>query len=210
MTLTTISLPRPAFPLTAALWLMTACQPSADVPTGEPDAKVASAVMAHDHAGSNAKLNSAQLKVIAQVRQATARFHDVEEAIRAGYVVQFPAGCAASAAGAQGFHYLNPTLAADAVVDPLAPELLMYEPAPNGRLELVGVDYVIPYSVRLRSTMPKPTVLGVDMLNNDPLSVWALHIWSRRPNADGMFAAWNRDVSCRHAAIARLPELPQQ
>jgi hypothetical protein len=30
--------------------------------------------------------------VIAQVRAATARFHDVEEAVRAGYVVQYPAG----------------------------------------------------------------------------------------------------------------------
>ncbi len=203
------SLPRAAFPLTAALLLATACQPSGDVPTAQPDARVATAAMAHDHAGNSATPTSEQLKVIAKVRQATARFHDVEEAIRAGYVVQFPAGCAASPAGAQGFHYLNPTLAADAVIDPLTPELLMYEPSPDGRLELVGVDYVIAYSTLPAKTMPKPTVLGVDMMNNDPLGVWALHIWSRRPNAAGMFAAWNAKVSCAHAAVAKLPELPQ-
>jgi hypothetical protein len=85
------------------------------------------------------------------------------------------------------------------VIDPLTPELLMYEPGPNGQLELVGVDYVIKYSTLPANTLPKPTLLGVDMMNNDPLSVWALHIWSRRPNSNGMFAAWNPDVSCANA-----------
>ena len=152
---------------------------------------------------------SAQLAVIAQVRAATARFHDVEEAVRAGYTVQYPAGCAASASGAQGYHYLNPALAADAIIDPLTPELLMYEPAPNGRLELVGVDYVIKYSTLPANSIPTPTVLGVDMMHNDPLGVWALHIWSRRPNTSGMFAAWNPDVSCASQNVAKLPQLPQ-
>ncbi|MES3035608.1 MAG: hypothetical protein V4813_16520 [Gemmatimonadota bacterium] len=208
MTPSIFSLPRAVLPMAAAVLLVTACQTATDEPTGGPTTRVATAA-GHDHAGSNAALTSDRMHAIAKVREATARFHDVEEAIRAGYVVQFPAGCAASPDGAQGFHYLNPVLAADAVIDPLTPELLMYEPSPAGRLELVGVDYVIPYSVLPANTRPKPTVLGVDMMNNDPLGVWALHIWSRRPNAAGMFAAWNAKVSCEHAAVAKLPELPQ-
>ena len=195
--------------LAAASLLLAACQESSTVPADAPQSLTdASAAHAHAGAGADVKLTNDQLKVIAQVRAATARFHDVEEAVRAGYVVQYPAGCATSPSGTQGFHYLNPTLAADAVIDPLTPELLMYEPAPNGRLELVGVDYVIKYSTLPANTLPKPTVLGVDMMNNDPLAVWALHIWSRRPNPSGMFAAWSPDVSCTYASIARLPQLP--
>jgi len=188
---------------------VTACQSADTVPTGSQQALVTTSV-AHAHPGSDAEVTSDQRKVIAKVRQATARFHDVEAAVLAGYVVQFPAGCAVSPDGAQGYHYLNPTLAADAVVDPLTPELLMYEPAPNGRLQLVGVDYVIPYTKLPRSAFPKPMLpgVGVEMMNNDGLAVWALHIWSRRPNPKGMFAAWNPKVSCQYQSVARLPLLP--
>jgi hypothetical protein len=194
--------------LAAAGALLVACQPSSTVPANGAQSLVDASAQ-HSHAGGDVKLTSDQLNVIAQVRAATARFHDVEEAVRAGYVVQYPAGCATSPSGTQGFHYLNPTLASDAVIDPLAPELLMYEPGPQGQLELVGVDYVIKYSTLPANTLPKPTVLGVDMMNNNPLEVWALHIWSRRPNPSGMFAAWNPNVSCANAGIAKLPQLPQ-
>ena len=85
----------------------------------------------------------------------------------------------------------------------------MYEPGPSGRLELVGVVYVIKYFTLVRSTMPKPTVLGIDMMQTDGLNVWAAHIWSRRPNPSGMFAAWNPKVSCKFADDAQLPVLPQ-
>ncbi|MCY7298528.1 MAG: hypothetical protein LH616_04880, partial [Ilumatobacteraceae bacterium] len=156
MTPPRLALPRAVIPFTAALLLATACQPSADVPTSGPDARVTTAAMTHEHAGSNAKLSSEQLKVIAQVRHATARFHDVEQAVRAGYVVQFPTGSAASPAGAQVFHHLNPVLASDAVIDPLTPELLMYEPSASGRLELVGVDYVIRTPSCRRTRCPSP------------------------------------------------------
>lgn len=197
--------------LAAAALCLTACQPSSTVPADSPPSSTtasATASASHAHEADDAPLTSEQSKVIAKVRAATARFHDVEEAVRAGYVLQYPAGCATSPSGAQGFHYLNPTLASDAVLDPLTPELLMYEPAPNGRLQLVGVDYVIKYSTLPANTLPKPTLLGVPMMNNDPLAVWALHIWSRRPNPSGMFAAWNPDVSCKYESLAKLPQLP--
>ena len=192
----------------AAVGVLTACGAADTTPTDSPQTRVAM-LAAHSHPGTNAELTPERLEVIAQLRQVTAQFHDVHAAVRAGYVVQFPAGCAASNAGAQGFHYLNPVLADDAVINPLTPELLMYEPGPSGRLELVGVDYVIKYSTLPRSTMPKPTVLGIDMMQNDGLNVWALHIWSRRPNPSGMFAAWNPKVSCKFAEDAQLPLLPQ-
>lgn len=167
--------------------------------TNAPEAPV-SAALADGHAdharANNGDLTPAQLQAIAQVRQATAQFHDTAAARKAGYTDQYPPGCAVSpnGEGAQAYHYLNPGLV-DATVELLRPELLMYEPQPNGKLVLIGVDYVVP----LAASAQPPTLLGVPFMRNEPLGVWALHIWSWRPNPSGMFAAWNPKVSCEHA-----------
>lgn len=175
---------------------LTAC--STTDPKAPATAAVATAADGHaDHArANNGELTAAQLQAIAQVRQATTRFHDIAAAKAAGYTDQYPPGCAVSPAGegAQAFHYLNPGLV-DANVELLRPELLMYEPQPNGKLVLIGVDYVVP----LAASAEPPTLLGVPFMRNEPLGVWALHIWSWRPNPSGMFAAWNPKVSCQHA-----------
>ncbi len=149
---------------------------------------------AHDHADGD--LTEAQVQGIAQVRSATARFQTIAAAQQAGYTSQYPAGCAQSPEGAQAFHYLNPALA-DSVVELLRPELFMYEPQADGSMRLVGVDYVVPFTA-WKSDAP-PTLLGVPFMRNEPLGVWALHIWAWRDNPTGMFAAWNPAVSCRHA-----------
>ena len=87
-------------------------------PVAPPTAVSASA--AHSGHASSAhndgeKLTSDQLKAIAAVRKATTQFHDLDAAIAAKYSVQYPAGCAESADGAQGFHYLNEGLVDDKV-----------------------------------------------------------------------------------------------
>ena len=79
----------------------------------------------------------------------------------------------------------------------LKPELVMYEPQPGGGMQLVGVDYVVPFTAW--TSEEAPTLLGMKFLRNEPLGVWALHIWAWRPNPSGMFAAWNPRVSCAHA-----------
>jgi hypothetical protein len=73
----------------------------------------------------------------------------------------------------------------------------MYEPQEDGSMELIGVDYVIPFDRWTRSEAP--TLLGQSFMRNETLGVWALHIWAWRTNPSGMFAAWNPDVSCAHA-----------
>jgi hypothetical protein len=93
-------------------------------------------------------------------------------------------------------HYLNPGLV-DSTVELLRPELVMYEPQPDGSLQLIGVDYVVPFDAW---TAPEaPTLLGVPFMRNEPLGVWALHIWAWRPNPSGMFAMWNPQASCAYA-----------
>lgn len=70
----------------------------------------------------------------------------------------------------------------------------MYEPGENGQMQLVGVDYVVPFD-KWASEIG-PTLLGMPFMRNEPLGVWALHIWAWRPNPSGMFAMWNPSVSC--------------
>src|SRR3954468_21435138 len=89
---------------------------------------------------------------LAQVRRVTARFHDVDAAREAGYElgwvngagVRIITGCVASpAAGAMGYHYFNAGLMADLTTDALAPEVLVYAPGENGRLELAAVEWIV-------------------------------------------------------------------
>jgi hypothetical protein len=179
-------------PLALATLLFASCARTTETP---PTAVAASAAHASHARVSNGTLTADQLKAIADVRNATTKFHDFAYATSAdggGYTVQYPAGCAASPTGAQGVHYLNPSLV-DGTVDLLRPELVMYEPGPNGQMNFVGVDYVVP----LDQATSAPSLLGVNFMSlGAPLNVWALHIWAWRPNPSGMFAQWNPKVSC--------------
>jgi hypothetical protein len=180
----------------ASIAVMIACSP-ADMPPTAADAALIAAHGAHARV-SNGELTPQQKQGVAAVRRATAMFHDFEYATSAsggGYTDQFPAGCAATSAGAQGFHYINWSLVDDKV-ELLRPELLMYEPGPNGQMNLVGVDYIVP--ANLASTAP--ALLDEDLVPlGPPLNVWAIHIWAWRPNPNGMFAPWNPKVSCANA-----------
>ena len=141
-------------------------------------------------------LTAEQKQGVAQVLSATAQFKTFTVAQQAGYTNQYPAGCAASADGAQGFHYLNNALVDDKV-ELLRPELVMYEPQADGSMQLIGVDYVVPFDAW--KSPSAPTLLGMPFMRNEPLGVWALHIWAYRSNPSGMFAMWNPKASCQHA-----------
>lgn len=140
---------------------------------------------------------SAGRQELAEVRAATARFHDVAVAEAEGYVPvshceQLPG------AGAMGVHYLNPSLAGDADVDPTRPELLLYLPK-GDRLRLVGVEWFVPEAA---AGGTRPEVLGVPfdgpMAGHAPgmPSHYDLHAWIWSHNPDGTFAAWNPALSC--------------
>jgi len=141
-------------------------------------------------------LTPEQKQGVAQVQSATAQFQSFATAQHAGYTNQFPAGCAQSTDGAQGFHYLNDSLVDDKV-ELLRPELVMYEPQADGSMQLIGVDYVVPFDAWKLAT--PPTLLGMPFMRNEPLGVWALHIWAWRSNPSGMFAMWNPQASCKDA-----------
>lgn len=134
------------------------------------------------HAGGQSSL--------ADVRRATAAFHDPAAAEAAGYGAFLP--CFDSPDGGMGQHYVNFELVGDGVVDPAAPESLVYE-VRDGRLQLVSVEYILPLSV---SATP-PELFGEEFHEVPSLGIWALHAWVWRPNPDGMFVPFNPAVrSC--------------
>ena len=42
-----------------------------------------------------------------------------------------------------GLHFVNGALVGDGEVDAMHPEILLYEPLPNGDMRLVGVEFVV-------------------------------------------------------------------
>ncbi len=76
-------------------------------------------------------------KGLAEVRQATAKYHNVSNALADVY--QPTEHCVAvPGLGGMGYHYTNPALIGDPSVDPSKPEVLLYAPKPNGTLKLVS------------------------------------------------------------------------
>src|SRR5262245_60462086 len=97
------------------------------------------AVHAQTHAGHDGIETGALVRV---VREATERFRDVKVAEAEGYALAF--GCVSSGEyGAMGLHYVKFPLVLDGVLDPKTPEIVIYEPLPNGRLRLIGADYLV-------------------------------------------------------------------
>lgn len=166
--------------------------------------------------------NSAEVNAgLAEIRRVTARFHDYEKAIAAGYTAWSPnplaqgSTCPASAEGKMGYHLVNVPLrggaanpaAGDAEIDLLEPEMLLYEKAPNGKLRLVGVEYIVfkaAWEAANGIGAAPPEVLGVPLPASSHtfpggtgnIDHYELHVWIWSPNPLGMFYPWNPEISC--------------
>jgi hypothetical protein len=164
-----------------------------------------------------------------QVRAATERFRDVKVAVAEGYIrdpmnicdtapmMGFPAKL-----GSMGIHYFRPDLLGvtappnprvdgnGAHTDFLKPGILIYEPQPDGSLQLVAVEnLVFQKSWHGAGHSRPPSFHGVeyDNMKDDPATTideahmfephYDRHIWLYRQNPNGMFAQFNPDVSCK-------------
>jgi hypothetical protein len=137
-------------------------------------------------------------------KPATAAFHDVDQAIAAGYSVRVfdknGIDCIAQPGqGAMGVHMLNPSLVDDKI-DATQPELLVYEPRNDGTLKLVALEYLV-----IQSAWPgpgKPSLFGQEFDSvpagnrYDLPPFYALHAWIWKPNPSGILYAWNPRVDC--------------
>jgi hypothetical protein len=146
---------------------------------------------------------SARADELAAVRAATARFHDFDAAEAAGYGLFYV--CTDEAGlGAMGQHYVNGGLVGDTILDPAAPEAIMYEPLPDGGQRLVGVEWVVfqePWQAA--GNTGAPSLFGrslrlVSAPNRYGIpSFYQLHAWVWKPNPEGAYQDWNPRVSCR-------------
>ena len=102
-----------------------------------------------------------------------------------------------------GYHYANAALMADDAIDPLRPEILVYAPTKNGKLELVAVEYwKKDADGSLMTSADRPSVYGVGfdgpMPGHNPTMPvhYDLHVWLYEDNPSGRFAPFNPAVSC--------------
>jgi len=136
-----------------------------------------------------------------EIRGATRRYRDVDRAIDAGYV-QFLGCVHEPLAGSMGIHFVNGPLVGDATVKPDAPEALTYEVQPNGRLALVGVEYIVFQQAWDAENPDPPSLFGQQfMLVPSPNrfgipAFYALHAWAWKANPTGAFKEWNPRVLC--------------
>lgn len=148
-------------------------------------------------ATSEAALSAELNQELAQLRRLIAPFHNFEKAFDAGWNVQFTPCLENPAEGAMGFHWANPAFV-DGEAVALEPELLLYEPQKNGKLRLVGVEYVIPFDFVPPEAEP-PVLFGQEFHQVPDAGIWGLHVWVGRHNPSGLFADWNPNVSCEFA-----------
>jgi hypothetical protein len=153
-------------------------------------------------AGPRGDIPGAMHDQLKDVRRATRAYKDVEVAEAAGYV---PAGpCVDDPKyGGMGFHYENLALIEDGELDPLRPEVLVYQPTKNGELRLGAVEYLrYDDDQDLATDDDRPWLFDVPfdgpMLGHSPTMPihYDLHVWLYRHNPAGIFAMWNPRVSC--------------
>jgi hypothetical protein len=146
--------------------------------------------------------------LVKEIRAATVMYKDVAAAEAAGYVAT---ACAAGMnGGAMGIHFVNPGLLFDAdgtpnaTFDVTTPEVLIYEPLKNGRLRLVGVEYIV-FAEQWNAAHPggESPVLRGQLLNLGGApnryrlpAFYELHVWAWKYNPSGTFADWNPNVKC--------------
>ena len=136
------------------------------------------------------------------VRESTERFRDVKVAETEGYELNF--GCVSGGEyGAMGLHYVNFPLVLDGgVLDPTKPEILIYEPLPNGRVRLIGADYLVRASDWDPKNPAPPQLMGqllhlFESPNRFGLpNFYTLHVWAWKENPTGTFVNWHSKVSC--------------
>ena len=153
-----------------------------------------------------------------QARSATAKYHSLTVAKKAGYsILADTAGITCIAdpqMGAMGVHYVRGDLVKDPAVDATHPEALVYAPDGHGKLHLAALEYVVikgdwdakqppPSSyVGSRFTPVPPMLFGHEFNFTDAPNryglppFYSLHAWIWKHNPMGTFAMWNPSVHC--------------
>ncbi len=141
------------------------------------------------------------LEQLAELRATLAPFEDVGAAVAAGY--ERFGDCMSGPQGAQGIHFTHGERIEDTSLDVLRPEVLMFEPRPDGSLRLIGAEYLVFQEAwHDAGNGAPPSLLGREFTLNTTLldePFYALHVWVWHYNPLGLFANWNPLVQCDDA-----------
>jgi hypothetical protein len=160
----------------------------------------------HDHASLTASEQRSDTEtkagtLVKVVREATERYQDVEVAKADGYALQF--GCVSgSDSGAMGMHFVNGALVGDGELDPTRPEIVIYEPQANGKLKLIGADFLVLADAWNAKHASPPEMMGqlfhlFEAPNRFGLpAFYTLHVWAWKESPTGTFVNWHQNVSC--------------
>jgi hypothetical protein len=164
----------------------------------------------HSHtAAAQQQLSPAQGELLKIVRQATERFKNVSVADGEGYKLQF--GCVTGPdSGAMGLHFVKmdfvgkPPMTPTGEIDPTRPQIVIYEPLPNGSLRLIGADYLLLADAWDKDHPGNPPELMGQLYhyfespNRFGLpAFYTLHVWAWKENPNGAFVNWHPKVSCQ-------------
>jgi hypothetical protein len=141
--------------------------------------------------------------LIQKVREATARFRDINVALKEGYAPGTPCVSGPNR-GAMGVHLINASLLGKEV-DAATPEALIYEPLPDGRMRLVGVE-IITFASDWVNEVPALDghllhYVGAPNRYGIP-AFYEIHVWAWRNNPDGSFSDWNPRVTCARQPLS--------
>jgi len=176
-----------------ALVLMSACPWGALAQNGH----------SHETTAPPQQLTPAQGALLKMVRDNTERFKDVSVAEAEGYSLLF--GCVSGPdAGAMGLHFVNLNLVGLGVIDATRPQIVIYEPMPDGHLQLIGADFLVIASDWDKAHPGQPPQLMGQLFhyfespNRFGLpAFYTLHVWAWKENPNGAFVNWHPKVSCQ-------------
>jgi len=101
-----------------------------------------------------------------------------------------------------GLHFVNGDLVNAGVIDATHPQIVIYEPMPDGRLRLIGADYLVLADAWNATHMEPPQLIGqlfhlFETPNRFGLpAFYTLHVWAWKENPSGAFVNWHPNVSC--------------
>jgi len=167
------------------------------------------AQIGHSHAitAPNHQLTTSQAELLKVVRENTAKYKDVSAAEADGYHLLF--GCVSGPdSGAMGLHYVNLDLVSSGVIDATRPQIVIYEPMPDGHLQLIGADFLVIASDwdKAHPGQGAPQLMGqlfhyFESPNRFGLpAFYTLHVWAWKKSPTGAFVNWHPNVSCQSYA----------
>jgi hypothetical protein len=162
------------------------------------------------------KASATQNQILADIRSATAKYHDLDAAVADGY--QLDPHCVEHPdLGAMGHHAVNMSRIIPAVV-PSEPGVLVYEPMKNGKYRLVAAEFLVP-AEPWDAANSGPPMLGDEEFDDHREIIWVedefgelvpvnakggppfphyqLHVWVWKNNPNGMYVPFNPKVRCQ-------------